>query len=144
MEEGATASMKVRITNTSPQAWPDSTRLSLSVLPSVPWYDGSGRTGTQIARVPVPALKPGETADVTVPFTAPVYAGFAAKDGRGLFHVDIVIGSTRLSKAGVVALQMPFTLTEAPNPEPTPSPTPEPTPTPDSSVEPSEEPSPAP
>jgi N-acetylmuramoyl-L-alanine amidase len=143
MVEGAAASMKVKVTNTSPRDWPAGYRVGLSFNPWVPYYDGSGRTGTAITSVALPALAQGQSTTVTIPFTAPLRTLLATTNGKGLFHVDVIAGATRLSKRGVVALQLPFTVTSAPTPTPSPTPTPTPSPIPSPSSSPMPSPSPS-
>ena len=143
LTEGQPSSVRIRVTNTSPTGWPaGNARLSLSTLGWVPYYNGTGATGSEIASVALPALAPGESASVDVPFDAPAYAAYAATGGRGLFHVDVVAAGQRISLRGVVALQFGFTLGIAPPPPP-PAPSVEPStePSVEPSVEPSSEPS---
>ncbi len=146
--QGATGSTAVRVTNTSPLPWvAGSVSMTLSAVTWVPWYDGSNATGTRLATIPLPALAPGASTDVVLPFTVPAFASVAATAGRTLLKVDLISGTNRLASAGVPPLQMTMSIVKAgptPVPTPTPSPTPSdeatptPTPTPSDAATPSE------
>lgn len=131
LDEGANGTLDVRVRNTSSRAWADGgVAARLAWVPAVRWYDGTTAAGTELARLPLPALAPGESVDLSIPFTAPAAAALAPTGGRGLLKLDLVSGTTRFATAGVVPYQVAFTVTGAPTPTPTPSPTPTPEPTP--------------
>jgi N-acetylmuramoyl-L-alanine amidase len=126
--EGSNQSARVRVTNTSPRAWPDgSMSLTLSAVPAVPWYDGSNAAGTRLATIPLPALAAGASTEVDVPFTVPADAIAANRGGQTILKVDLSSGTTRLATAGVPPLQRWLTII-ATAPPPTPTPTATPTP----------------
>ena len=130
MAEGSAGSMQVEVTNTGRTTWAaESAILIASWLPRVPFYDGSGAPGTTMGSVRLPELAPGASAVVDLAFVAPPYAPLASRSGRALLKLDLVAGGPRLSRAGVVPLQVPLTVTAAPAPGPTPSPNPTPVPT---------------
>ena len=144
--EGTAKSTRIRVTNTSPQAWADgAVSLTLSAVKAVSWYDGSDAVGTRLATVALPALAPGASVDVDVPFTVPSYASVAAPARRVILKADLVAGTLRLARAGVPTLQQVLVITSAgPTPPPTPSPTPSSSPSSSPSASPSTSPSPSP
>jgi N-acetylmuramoyl-L-alanine amidase len=127
-DEGSNQSARVRVTNTSPRAWPDGAMsLTLSAVPAVPWYDGSNAPGTRLATIPLPVLAAGASTEVDVPFTVPAYAIAANRGGQAILKVDLSSGTTRLATAGVPPLQRWLTIiSTAPPPTPTPTATPTP------------------
>ena len=101
---------------------------TLSAVPAVPWYDGTNNPGTRLATVPLPALAPGASTEVDLPFTVPAYASVAPRGGKTILKVDLVSGTTRLASTGVPPLQRWLTvIAVAPPPTPTPTETPTPT-----------------
>jgi N-acetylmuramoyl-L-alanine amidase len=144
--EGTAKSTRIRVTNTSPQAWADgAVSLTLSAVKAVPWYDGSDAVGTRLATVALPALAPGASVDVDVPFIVPSYASVAAPARRVILKADLVAGTFRLARAGVPTLQQVLVITSAgPTPPPTPSPTPSSSPSTSPSASPSTSPSTSP
>ncbi|TMG23723.1 MAG: hypothetical protein E6H96_09245 [Chloroflexi bacterium] len=148
LKEGTTSSALVRVTNRSPRTWAaGSMALTVGAVGAARFYDGSNSPGIQLASIPIDvALTPGKSTDVTVPFSAPAYAGFAGTAGRAILKFDLKAGPTRLASYGVVALQVPLTVTGQPAPSPTPTPTaaPTPTPTPTPAATPTPTPSPTP
>ena len=128
-DEGSAQTARVRVTNTSPRAWADgSVSATLSAVPAVPWYDGTNNPGTRLATVPLPALAPGASTEVDLPFTVPAYASVAPRGGKTILKVDLVSGTTRLASTGVPPLQRWLTvIAVAPPPTPTPTETPTPT-----------------
>jgi N-acetylmuramoyl-L-alanine amidase len=131
--EGTSAHTRIRVTNDSPQPWAaGAVALTLSAVRSVPWYDGTDAAGVRLATMPLPALAPGQSAEIDVPFVVPSYASVAADGQRTILKADLVAGTKRLAQAGVPPLQQALTITSAgpPPPPPTPSPTPTGTATP--------------
>jgi N-acetylmuramoyl-L-alanine amidase len=137
--EGSTKVSQIRVTNTSPIAWPaGAVDLTLSAVKAVPWYDGTDAAGTRLATVPLPALASGASVVVDVPFTVPSYASVAGTSGTTILKADLAAGSLRLARAGVPPLQTWLTITAAagtppPTPSPTLSPSASPTPSPSAS-----------
>jgi hypothetical protein len=105
----STQSYDVRITNRG-NATSNDWALTLSSVPSVPLYDGSGAHGTQMGRASIPdGLAPGRSAVVRVNTTLPADAG------DWLVKSDVVLpGGEHLADAGIVPLQLPLTTTIAP------------------------------
>ncbi len=142
--EGSTQTTRIRVTNTSPRAWPaDSMNLTLSAVTAVPWYDGSDAVGARLATVALPALEPGSSVDLDVPFTVPSYASVAAPARRVILKADLLAGTYRLARAGVAPLQQTLVITSA-GPTPTPTPTPSTSPSTSPSASPSTSPSASP
>jgi N-acetylmuramoyl-L-alanine amidase len=130
-KEGTDESAKIKVTNRSPNAWADgAVKLTLSSVTARSWYDGTNSAGKRLATIALPALGPGESADVDVPFKVPSYASAAAHAGKTILKFDLLSGTTRLASAGVPPLQIWMTIKTA-APTPTPSPTPTPTPSPE-------------
>jgi N-acetylmuramoyl-L-alanine amidase len=149
LQEGSAGTLSVKVTNTSPRAWsPGAATLTLSALPAVPWYDGSNNPGTLLRSIKLAGLAAGASTLVDVPFVAPAYGPLATRSGRALLKLDITLGGVRLANRGVVPLQHPLTILQAPAPVPTPTPepsaSPSPAPTPSASPSPAPEPSASP
>jgi N-acetylmuramoyl-L-alanine amidase len=140
--EGSPKVTKIRVTNTSPQAWAaGAVSLTLSAVLARPWYDGTDAPGTRLATITLPALASGASVNVDVPFTVPSYASVSAPARQVILKADLLADTLRLARAGVPPLQQILVITSA---GPTPPPTPSPTPTASPSASPSVSPSPSP
>ncbi len=98
---GAAAEVRVRIRATGRRAlagW----RLEARLVRAVPVLDGSGAIGRLVGSVPLARLEAGRSEVVSLPIVAPD----EARDW--LLTLDLVRGSTRLSRLGVVRPQVPF------------------------------------
>jgi N-acetylmuramoyl-L-alanine amidase len=104
----STETYQIRVTNRG-NSTSDGWQLTMSEVPAVPLYDGSGAHGTQIGAAPIPdGLRPGQSTTVSVPVTLPGQAG------AWLVKSDVIAGGVSLADAGIAPLQFALTTTIAP------------------------------